>query len=85
MAVTAFRTYFAAQAVSAFGSAMSALAVTFAIIGLGASPGQLGLVLASGTVPALVLMLVGGVAGDRWERRLIMLGTDVVLGVTPES
>ena len=82
MAVTAFRTYFAAQAVSAFGSAMSALAVTFAIIGLGASPGQLGLVLASGTVPALVLMLVGGVAGDRWERRLIMLGTDVVLGVT---
>ena len=30
MAVPAFRTYFTAQAVSAFGSAMSALAVTFA-------------------------------------------------------
>lgn len=82
MALPAFRTYFTAQAVSAFGSAMSALAVTFALIGLGASAGQLGLVLASGTVPALVLMLVGGVAGDRWERRLIMLGTDVVLAVT---
>ena len=82
MAVPAFRTYFTAQAVSAFGSAMSALAVTFAIIGLGASAGQLGLVLASGTVPSLVLMLVGGVAGDRWERRLIMLATDVALAVT---
>ncbi|MEO5710368.1 MAG: MFS transporter [Nocardioidaceae bacterium] len=82
MALPAFRTYFTAQAVSAFGSAMSALAVTFALIGLGASAGELGLVLASGTVPALVLMLVGGVAGDRWERRLIMLGTDVVLAVT---
>ncbi len=82
MALPAFRTYFTAQAVSAFGSAMSALAVTFALIGLGASAGQLGLVLASGTVPALVLMLVGGVAGDRWERRLIMLGTDLVLAVT---
>ena len=54
MAVPAFRTYFTAQAVSAFGSAMSALAVTFAIIGLCASAGQLGLVLASGTVPSLV-------------------------------
>lgn len=82
MALPAFRIYFTAQAVSAFGSAMSALAVTFALIGLGASAGQLGLVLGAGTVPALVLMLVGGVAGDRWERRLIMLGTDVVLGVT---
>ena len=82
MAGPAFRTYFGAQAISAFGSAMSALAVTFAIIGLGASAGELGLVLASGTVPALVLMLVGGVAGDRWERRLIMLGTDLVLAVT---
>lgn len=81
LAVPAFRTYFSAQAVSAFGSAMSALAVTFALIGLGASAGQLGLVLASGTVPALVLMLVGGVAGDRWERRLILLGSDVVLAV----
>jgi predicted MFS family arabinose efflux permease len=82
MAVPAFRTYFTAQAISAFGGAMSALAVTFALIDLGAGAGQLGLVLASGTIPALVLMLVGGVAGDRWERRLIMLGSDVLLAVT---
>ena len=78
----AFRTYFTAQTISAFGSAMSGLAVTFAILGLGGSAAELGVVLAAGTIPALVLMLFGGVAGDRWERRRILVTTDVVLATT---
>lgn len=77
-----FRTYFAAQAISALGSAMSTLAVTFAIIGLGGTATQLGVVLAAGTVPALLLTLIGGVAGDRWERRRILVAADSVLAVT---
>ena len=82
LAQPAFRTYFTAQTVSALGSAMSTLAVTFAILGLGGSATELGVVLAAGTVPALLLMLVGGVAGDRWERRQILAVSDLVLAVT---
>lgn len=78
----AFRWYFGAMAVSALGSSMATLAVTFAVLGLGGSPGELGLVLAGGTVPAVLLVLIGGVAGDRWDRRRIMVGADVVDCVT---
>lgn len=76
-----FRCYFAAQTVSAFGSAMAGLAVTFAILQIGGSAAELGLVLGAGMVPSLLLMLFGGVAGDRWERRRILLTADVVLAV----
>src|SRR4051794_41569905 len=66
--------------VSAVGSAMYGLAVTFAVLGLGGSVTQLGVVLAAGAVPTLLLTLVGGVAGDRMERRSIMIASDVVMG-----
>jgi MFS family permease len=80
--VPAFRWYFGAMSVSALGSAMATLAVTFAVLELGASAAELGVVLAAGTVPAVLLVLVGGVAGDRWDRRSILIGTDVVQGLT---
>ena len=78
----AFRWYFSAISVSALGSAMATLAVTFAVLDLGATAAQLGIVLAAGTVPAVLLVLVGGIAGDRWDRRSILIGTDVVQCLT---
>ena len=80
-----FRYYFGAQTVSAFGSAMSGLAVTFAILRIGGSAAELGLVLAAGMVPSLLLTLFGGVAGDRWERRRILLTADLVLAMVQAS
>jgi predicted MFS family arabinose efflux permease len=77
-----FRIYLAAQSISSLGSAMSMLAVTFAIIDLGGSATELGAVLAAGTVPALLFVLLGGVAGDRWERRTILVVSDLVLAAT---
>lgn len=78
----AFRSYLAAQSVSSLGSAMSMLAVTFAILRLGGSATELGVVLAAGTVPALLFVLLGGVAGDRWERRRILIASDLVMTAT---
>jgi MFS family permease len=77
-----FRYYLAAQSVSSLGSAMSMLAVTFAILALGGSATELGVVLAAGTLPALLFVLLGGVAGDRWERRTILILADLVLAAT---
>ncbi len=77
--VAAFRNYFAARTISSFGGAMSTLAVAFAVLSIGGSAAALGLVFAAGTVPALVLVLLGGVAGDRWERRRILLAGDLVM------
>jgi MFS family permease len=79
LALTQFRYYFAAQAVSAFGSAMATIAITFAILRLGGSASDLGLVLGASMVPSVVLMLFGGVAGDRWERRRILFMADLTM------
>ncbi|MEU7283443.1 MFS transporter [Streptomyces sp. NPDC045431] len=49
-----------------------------AVLELDASPGQVSLLAAASTVPAFVLALPAGVAGDRYPKRRIMVGTDLV-------
>jgi MFS family permease len=71
-----FRRYFAGQAVSHLGDRMTPVALAFAVLQLTGSATDLGIVVASATVPLAVLLLVGGVWADRLERRLVMLVTD---------
>ena len=54
------------------------MALSFALIGAGRSAGALGIVLAAQTLPTVVLLLLGGVLGDRWPRRSIMIYADVL-------
>ena len=75
-----FRTYFVGRTVSSVGSSMVAVALAFAVFAAGGTAGSLGLVLGAATVPKLVLVLLGGVFGDRLERRRILLATDLVMG-----
>ena len=57
---------------------MLPVALAFAVLGMHGSGSDLGLVLAVGLVPNVVLVLVGGVAGDRWPRGRVMLWSDAV-------
>jgi hypothetical protein len=75
----AFRRFFVGNAVSALGGRIAPLALTFGVLGTGASTADLGLVLGAAAVSALLLVLVGGVIGDRLERRRILIGTDAVM------
>ncbi|MEU2020713.1 MFS transporter [Streptomyces sp. NPDC016469] len=71
----AFRRFLLAHLVSATGSAMAPVALAFAVIGQGGGEWSLGIVLTANTVPALVLLLVGGVLADRVSRsRILFLG-----------
>ena len=54
------------------------MALAFAVLGLTRSPGALGLVLAAQLLPEAGLVLVGGAVADRWDRRRLMIITDVV-------
>jgi MFS family permease len=76
----AFLRYFSGRTISSFGSSFGFLALTFAILAAGGSATDLGLVIGAGTLPMFLLMLLGGVAGDRFDRRLILVSTDVVQG-----
>src|ERR1700691_1541385 len=70
-----YRLFFIGQTASQIGSGMAPVAVAFAVLAHG-SASDVGYVLAAGTVPLVVLLLVGGVVGDRISRRRLMLLAD---------
>ena len=74
-----FRLYFLGQLTSSIGTGMTPVALSFAVLALRhGSASDVGVVLAAQTVPLVVFLLVGGVAGDRFGRRHVMLSADVL-------
>jgi hypothetical protein len=73
-----FRIFFTGYATSLLGSAMAAIALTFAVLGSGGGPADLGYVFAADIVPQVLVMLGGGVLADRIGRRRVMLTTDTL-------
>ena len=70
-----FRLFFIGQTTSQIGTGMAPVAIAFAVLAHG-NASDVGYVLAAGTVPLVVLLLVGGVVGDRISRRRLMLVAD---------
>jgi len=48
-----------------------------AVLVLGASPSQMGILSAAGTASVLIFGLVAGLIADRVRRRPLMIGTDI--------
>ena len=75
---TDFAKLWTGKTVSAFGSVVTRTALGLvAVITLGASPTQLGLLGALSSLPALLIGLPAGVWVDRWRRRPIMIAADL--------
>jgi MFS family permease len=73
-----FRLYFIGRATSFIGTGMIPVALSFAILGRGGSTTDVGLVLSADVFPLALFLLVAGVIADRMNRRLLMLGADVL-------
>lgn len=76
-----FRRYFAGQALSLIGDGLIPLTLAFAALQVG-GPAVLGLVLAANRIPIAVLVLFGGMLGDRWPRRAVMVAADLLRTAT---
>ena len=63
---------------SSFGDRLVPVALAFAVLDLTGSVTDLGVVLAAGTLPLLLCILLGGVWADRLPRQLVMLASDAV-------
>ncbi len=61
---------------SLLGTAMSRIALTFAVLDSGGTVADLGIVFAASVFPQVLVMLGGGVLADRIGRRRVMLATD---------
>jgi predicted MFS family arabinose efflux permease len=73
-----FRLLFAGQTISVLGDRMVAVALAFAVLLIGGSPSDVGLVLAAQVLPSAATALAGGVLADRTSRRAVMVGADLV-------
>lgn len=73
-----FVLFFAAFSISTVGTAAVPVALSFALLGAGYSASAVGLVLAAQTTPMVLLTLAGGVVGDRWPRRRVMIAADLL-------
>ncbi len=77
-----FRLYWLGQLVSLTGTWMQGVAQGWVLLEvLGKSVAALGIVNFAMSAPSLLLMLHGGVVADRWERRKVMIVTQLVLAV----
>ncbi|MDX3235099.1 MFS transporter [Streptomyces sp. ME03-5709C] len=73
-----FARLFIGQSLSVLGDRVSFVAVPFAVLSVGGSASDVGLVTAAALVPTLLFTLVGGVWADRFRRHRIMLLSDLV-------
>src|SRR5919106_4390251 len=77
-----FRLLWIGQTGSAVGDALVGVALAFAVLEVGGSAADLGLVFAAFSVPRVVLTLAGGVWSDRLPRQRVMVACDLVRALT---
>jgi MFS family permease len=75
-----FRLLWTGQTVSSFGGNVQSVAMPFQLLALGATPVQLGIAVAIGTVASITFLLVGGAVADRVPRRTLIIASDLVGG-----
>jgi MFS family permease len=71
-----FRKLFIGQATSVVGSMFRVVALPFAVLSIGGTATDIGIVEAAGLIPLIALVLLGGVWADRLPRRAVMLAAD---------
>jgi MFS family permease len=76
-----FRRYFAGQVVSASGTFLQQTAIGWLVFKITGSASSLGLVLAAGGLPSLLLGPWGGVIADRFDLRKLLITTQTIFGV----
>ncbi|HEY0933420.1 MAG TPA: MFS transporter, partial [Trebonia sp.] len=73
-----FRYFYAGYSASLLGTAMSAVAIAFALLDSGGTATGLGIVFTANIIPMIALLLFGGAFADRRGRRPVMLAADLV-------
>ncbi|RCJ38543.1 MFS transporter [Nostoc punctiforme NIES-2108] len=73
-----FRLYYTGQAISLIGTSMTQVATSWLVYRLNDSAWLLGLVGFASQIPTLVLIPLGGIIADRWNRHQILLVAQIL-------
>lgn len=76
-----FRLLFAGGSINSLGNGIAPVALAFAVLDLGGDAAELGLVVGLYALTDVLVTLFGGVAGDRFSRRLVMTGSMLAAAV----
>jgi MFS family permease len=77
-----FRLLFLGRVVSTLGNTIAPVGLAFAILRLTGSKTDLGVVLAARQVPQVAFLLFGGVLADRLPRHRVMVGSNLLSGLS---
>jgi len=77
-----YRLLVSGATVSSLGGSIAPVALAFAVLDLGGSAAELGMVVAAYALAEVVTVLYGGVLGDRLPRQLMMQGSSAAAAVT---
>ncbi|WP_312896442.1 MFS transporter [Nonomuraea endophytica] len=80
-----FQLFWLGSAASGLGSTLTLLAYPLLVLALTGSPGQAGLISAVSLASGMLFALPAGVLVDRWDRRRVLLGADLVRAATMAS
>src|SRR3954452_12247722 len=73
-----YRLLFGSQVLSILGDRVTGIAMPFAVLSIGGGVGDVALTSAAQFLPFVVLALPAGVWADRWDRKRILISSDVV-------
>jgi MFS family permease len=76
-----FRLLWLGQTGSTVGDGLTFVAIAFAVLGIGGTATEIGIVFAAYSLPNVVFLLAGGVWADRLPRNLVMVGSDALRAV----
>jgi MFS family permease len=76
-----YRLYFAGQAISLIGTWVQQVALAWLVFTLSGSGTVLGFAIAAQTLPILILGPYGGLLADRFDKRRLLMVTQVLLGL----
>ncbi|MFI6322593.1 MFS transporter [Nonomuraea sp. NPDC050556] len=80
-----FQLFWVGSAASELGTTLTWLAYPLVVLALTGSPAQAGLLGAVGLASGMLFALPAGVLVDRWDRRRVLLGADLVRAATMGS
>jgi MFS family permease len=80
-----FRLLFLGRTTSFVGGAFANVALAFAVLELTGSKADLGYVLAARSVPQVIFLLAGGIWADRLPRHHVMVGSNLVSGLSQSA
>lgn len=79
---SAFRNLFAARFLTVLGNGIAPIALAFAVLDIGGSVSDLGIVVASRSIFNVLFLLLGGVLADRYSRSRVLVSSSLVATVS---